>query len=223
MSCGSRGMISVPFQELTSVYDNFVWLAVLTTDMGLSQVISLGSPTAKPSDKINHFISFMKVLLEQGDPFSEMVLSCPKVRVALGSFLLVGIILSNAYKNTNVYNMIAPRGLLPFETIKELEQYNFTVYTRSMSIDHESTMWPAFSICDGVVVKSDVSMMRYCIKSEVRVAAEKYLGLVLMRGFEQFEYLDQHTLQLATKLVQSGVLDRAILSPVSKPVLPLFI
>lgn len=46
-------------------------------------------------------------------------------------FLLAGIILSNAYKNTNVYNMVIPRKTILYKEFAELVYGGFTLYTRS--------------------------------------------------------------------------------------------
>lgn len=46
----------------------------------------------------------------------------------------MGIVLSNAYKNDNVYNMILPRRSTPYKFFEELAKDNFSVYKRSHRI-----------------------------------------------------------------------------------------
>lgn len=52
----------------------------------------------------------------------------------------MSLILSNAYKNSNVYNLITPRKPVLYETFQEVMQVNLTVYSRAtkpfVSIDH---------------------------------------------------------------------------------------
>lgn len=99
ISCGERGFASIPFQELTNVFDKWIWLI-----LGLSMV-AITIPL-KFSVILPHWMSLLKVLLEQGDTFEEIVVNKKNVRIILALFLMMGVILSNAYKNSNVYNMI---------------------------------------------------------------------------------------------------------------------
>lgn len=76
-------------------------------------------------------ISVLKVFLEQGD----QTLGRGELRHVTALFILMGVILSNGYKNSNVYNMVAPRKALPYEYVRDLLRENFTLYTRLSSIE----------------------------------------------------------------------------------------
>lgn len=54
-------------------------------------------------------LSLLKVILEQRNPFTDSFTTYDRAKLQLGMFLLAGIVVSNAYKNSNVYNMILPR------------------------------------------------------------------------------------------------------------------
>lgn len=54
------------------------------------------------------------------------------LRLSIGLFLLVAIVINNAYKNTNVYNMIAPRNSTPYRFLHEILADKFDAYTRAM-------------------------------------------------------------------------------------------
>ncbi|CAL8135780.1 unnamed protein product [Orchesella dallaii] len=56
------------------------------------------------------------------------------VRLVVSCVMLVAIVLSNAYKNTNVYNMIVPREPLPYQRFEELTLNKFTIYSRIGSV-----------------------------------------------------------------------------------------
>lgn len=129
VSCGKRGMTAIPFRELMNVYDNWVWLLIATSAIALA--LSLTSS----SDIVTHFISTLKVLLEQGNPFLKQVVDNPRLRCTAGLFMLMGIILSNAYKNNNVYNMITVRKPIPYEYLEDLVEDNVVVYARHRLID----------------------------------------------------------------------------------------
>lgn len=76
----------------------------------------------------------MKVLLEQGNAFSDALTSRFQLRYIIGPYILVGIVLSNAYKNKNVYKMITPRTPVRYEKFGELVRDNFTVFTRTINV-----------------------------------------------------------------------------------------
>lgn len=129
VSCGKRGLAMIPFQELVNVYDMWIWLMILLTMITLSIFMRLFSEL-----KVSTFLGWMAtltILLEQG----HNALQGKRVRWATGMFLLMGIVISNAYRNSNVYNMIAPRRHIPYQFAKELIADNFTMLTRLHSAE----------------------------------------------------------------------------------------
>lgn len=73
--------------------------------------------------------SIMKCLLEQGDPF---VISAPTyrlLRVTLIGIFAACTVLSNAYKNDNIYRMVLPRTRLKYERLIQLRKENFTYFS----------------------------------------------------------------------------------------------
>lgn len=128
LSCGERGASSIPFKELINVLDTWTWIHILIVIVAI--VISLRSIPEKLRESRSHWLSPLKVLLEQGDPFSDSFVQHDRAKWLTGSFLLVGIVLSNAYKNSNVYNMMQPKDLIPYRFFEELIKDNFTIYTR---------------------------------------------------------------------------------------------
>lgn len=88
--------------------------------------ISLVTLTENKSQAVDS----LKVLLEQGNPYPESVANTERFRCTIGLLLLTGIILSNIYKNRNVYNMIAPRAPLDYKHFEELTRDNVIIYTR---------------------------------------------------------------------------------------------
>lgn len=128
ISCGERGLTSLPFEELTNVFDKWIWLSIFISM--ISVTIALSSQFETKTERWSKFMVSVKVLLEQGNPFQDSVTNDARMRWIAGFFLMMGIVLSNSYKNTNVHNMIAPRKPIPYEYFKELIQDNFSVFTR---------------------------------------------------------------------------------------------
>lgn len=146
VSCGGdRGTRLFPFLELFTVYDNYIWVLILISSFAIHWVITKIPKNTMYSYKQNeltlkYLLNTLKVLLEQGDPFPSSVASTLNLRYAIGSFLLVGIVLSNAYKSENVYNMITLRKEIPYERFHELVDNNFTIYSRSSFIYFDSDL-----------------------------------------------------------------------------------
>lgn len=74
------------------------------------------------------------VFQEQGDPFPEGELRGTTIRLVVAIVFTVAVILSNADKNTNAYNMIQPREPILHELLSQLIRDNFTILTRLTSI-----------------------------------------------------------------------------------------
>lgn len=93
-----------------------------------------GEPHFRHSNCFSFLLKYIhipiKVVVEQGDPFLSSVTKTGNLRYAVGSFLLVGIVISNAYKSENVYNIMTLRQPIPYEKFDELVENNFTIYTR---------------------------------------------------------------------------------------------
>lgn len=130
VSCGTRTISSLRFDELVNIFDQWVWLAIAVTIISLSVVLTMWMKYTTGGNLLNYFLSHSKVLLEQGDPYNEGLFGTTSLRCLIGSYLIAGIVLSNAYKNSNVYNLITPRKPLPFETFSELRTANFTIFSR---------------------------------------------------------------------------------------------
>lgn len=183
VSCGSRtGSKALPFSELLAPFDLATWLALLSSLVSMSVAI-LPNPRTHHKELVNKFISLLKVLLEQGDPFPRHIVLRRIIRVMSSCFLLIGIVLSNAYKNTNVYRMILPRSLVPFEYFRELVESNFTVYNTVTSIKKYKQM-PGVRSCTGLEL-SPRNDYNYCVSTAVDTVSG--MGRKIWKYFEMLE------------------------------------
>jgi len=148
VSCGKPGKGGLAFEQLTSIFDIATWVAVATSlvtmAMFLNWVVKIYSSEPAPSlfqgklktkltscvKVIPDLVLMSKVLFEQGGPISNSYLKCSNLRFALAPFLLMALILSNAYKNENVTKITLPLTLIPVNTFDKLVNYNFTLFTR---------------------------------------------------------------------------------------------
>lgn len=135
ITCHYKGHTGHVFTEFVSVYDKLVWSILAFSVVLVATSLKFVSGNNKSVAFANLIMSLLEVLLEQGDPFPNRVASSTRfrTRILLISFMLVGILLSNGYKNDNVYNMILPREELHYKNFEELTILNFSVYTDSRS------------------------------------------------------------------------------------------
>ncbi len=134
VSCGeANGLQAMTISELYDIFDKFVWiclgvstiLACIALDWTSRKTLSCACILAKSW----HFI---KALLEQGGPFPDN--TCRNSNPIIATAMFAAIVLSNAYKNTNVYNLILPREPTPFTDITELVKANFTIYSKPVFV-----------------------------------------------------------------------------------------
>lgn len=134
VGCGNKGLTAIPFQELRNAFQVATWVGICLT---LLVVPACAALLMKREGIWQIFIiSTLKVLLEQGNPFSSLVMSVNSVRFVTGLLLLMGVVLSNAYKNKNIYNMVTSRKTVPYKFLGELIHDNFKIFTRSSTVEY---------------------------------------------------------------------------------------
>lgn len=134
IGCGRQGMTSFPFNVLLNVYDAFVWIGIIAIISAVPFSIWL---IRTPTEVYIDAFSVLKILLEQGSPFSESLLCKIRYQILCSFPLLMGIVLSNAYKNNNIYNMVLPRAPILYNKFSELLRDNFKIYTRTAYVHLE--------------------------------------------------------------------------------------
>lgn len=137
ISCGRPPKTSLAFSELTNVFDIRVWLPII-----VSVIVSVFYRNAIVGNGKSSFeklakdtIAYYNVLMEQGSAFShnsEQSFSKIQLKLPCDMFLLGGIVLSNAYCNKNVYNMVKPLVPVPYEAFSQLIRDKFKIYTRNV-------------------------------------------------------------------------------------------
>ncbi len=74
------------------------------------------------------------MLVEQRDPFPESLTKSSKFRYIIAGTLLAGVVLSNAYKSTNVYNIVRPKYIVPYDRVDEILRDNLITYGRIIGL-----------------------------------------------------------------------------------------
>lgn len=115
------------FIEFVAVFEPLVWVSLFVT---LSCFIIFLKLTWK-TERLHLFINVIKLLLEQGDPFPPPFFRKSSCRIMFGTLGLSALVLSNGYKNDNVYRMITSRIPVTYDTLADLLQDGFKLYSRS--------------------------------------------------------------------------------------------
>lgn len=162
VSCGTTEMKRLGFYNLVSIFDLRTWICVGVTLLilaFLSSYVFADSKTVRQNKQISkadferltlqdigfisyinlYFIpsllSYIKAILEQGDPIVvPLYNSNTKLRWIFGCYLLVVIVLSSAYKNENITALTLPRGVIPPDTFDKLVKFNFSIFTRNSHV-----------------------------------------------------------------------------------------
>lgn len=123
-----RGFKGPPFEELLRTFDRTIWTLVLISSIFVACCLA-GIEAEKKNTFATTFLSCTKTLMEQCTPFVQKHTESDYPKPIIGTYLLVALVLSNGYKNRNVYKMIAKRDVMTFQRFTELVTDNFSVYT----------------------------------------------------------------------------------------------
>ncbi len=141
VSCGGdRGKKFISFWQLLKMYDNYVWLCIFISSISIALFIGTFSKQQLVRNNKQtglYLLKVVKILLLQVDPSFHKAITTETLRWAVGSFLLVGIVLSNAYKSEKVYKLMTMGKPIPYEKFQELLENNFTILTRSAYIYYD--------------------------------------------------------------------------------------
>ncbi|CAL8133341.1 unnamed protein product [Orchesella dallaii] len=140
VSCGAEPMETFAFMELLNVFDPFIWIWILLLLLIFMPIFLNFCEYADWIIKLNEnaevhfslkiFLQPIRLVLELGGAYTMKQENIPSLKPFFAGVLMATIVLSNAYKNDNVYNMIAPRKFIPYTQFEQLEAADFKVYTR---------------------------------------------------------------------------------------------
>jgi len=146
VSCGSAGKKQLAFEQLSSIFDTSIWTCIACSTILFTSFCCFVHYSKLQNSKVetttcwkllSHFILeyalTAKALCEQGDPISSKYIKLPCLRCAAGPYLLMLLVLTNAYKNKNIEEITLPRAPIPFDSFDALTQYSFKIYTRLIS------------------------------------------------------------------------------------------
>lgn len=103
VSCGLRGIQQYTILKFLSAFDNNVrkWIVAAIAIISVCSVCLLVKSWKFVSN--SGVWCMIKLLLEQGDPFPVTMIEMNRFRIIICATLLSGVVISNAFKSTNIY------------------------------------------------------------------------------------------------------------------------
>lgn len=136
ISCGERDLPLLPFHELTSVYDIYIWLLTMLSCLTVAVIPLLfhHSTVTSISSVLKNLDFVFRIVLGLDICVGKRFENMQAFRFILSAFMLAMLVLSNAYKSDNMYRIVLPRKLLPLETLEQLIKQRFTVLSELMGL-----------------------------------------------------------------------------------------
>lgn len=132
VSCGPHVYSKLAFYELHRAFDGYIWMFIIAS---FTSVILVTKHIRK---SLNMADFVLKAIFEQGNPLSNRLLKHNFTAIVGVVTMLVGTVVANAYKNTNMYHMVLPMAPLRRQYFEQLYHENFVIYTRFDTIAFSS-------------------------------------------------------------------------------------
>ncbi len=112
------------------MFDCWIWLLIVLTNIAiLIQIEFLPKAlSSRPGDVIGRYLDILNVFFEKQSSTIALLKNDQPFTAAIFLFM-TGVLLNNAYKNKNVYNMVTPRRIVPYEYFDQLPYSQ--VYSRA--------------------------------------------------------------------------------------------
>lgn len=136
LSCGTTFQNSAEFTGLISSFDIYCWQAIaivlfLCVPVFLSFLNCEYLSCNRVLLILDAELAVLANLLEQSTPYSSSLLNKKRMKLVVCGILLCVLVLSNAYKNDNMYEMISPKKFRPFLKFDQLLNANYSIFTEA--------------------------------------------------------------------------------------------
>lgn len=133
--CDDLGISQFNLSELVDVFHTSVWLLTMSVCLMAAYTHPrLRSYNRKDKNQQPLIYQVMKVILEQGNPYSDQVLKSTQERYLASCILFLGIVISNSYKSSNIYRMTRSRPLKLYENFDQILNDGFILLTRATTL-----------------------------------------------------------------------------------------
>lgn len=122
VTCMAGGHAALSLKELVSAFDWLVWLFIFLSTIATVVAVQYTKPSGESI--YNHIPLTYKVLLAQ--PINEDRINS---KLILGCWILIAVVLSNAYQGENVCKLTAPLALLKIDSFEKIIEMKFAVFS----------------------------------------------------------------------------------------------
>jgi len=142
VSCGKPSKSPVNFAVYVSPFDLSTWVLLLTVNFILSVIITVH----KRGSVSEGLLRGLVILVEQGDSAVANIKRKPFLYWICGPWILITLIMTNAYKGENITKLLAPYKSIPYENLSQLVNHNFKFLTETTTIRHPHEMHASLTL-----------------------------------------------------------------------------
>jgi len=133
ITCDVLKIWSLSLEGYLSAFDEKIWttliLLIFLSASGL-KISEMCENTTHLKHNISKIFAPVTFLFEQSTNVPKKI-SC---RLIIITWLFIGVVLSNSYKGQNITDLSSPLPSIPIKYFEELNQLNFTIYSRPMRL-----------------------------------------------------------------------------------------
>lgn len=126
----ARSFSSMSFELLYNVFDIFIWIGIFCIVIFISIWMHICKARSNRSCIIQDIRDVTAVLVEQCNVFSSYTFNVGH-NLVICVYLLIAVVISNAYKSNNITSLISSRKLISFDTFDQILNNNFTIYNKA--------------------------------------------------------------------------------------------
>lgn len=219
ISCGDTYTGKKPLHStLLESFDFYCWAAILVvfnilmpfvwSTLAISQTNLLSINMRIYSDIIGFVF---KNLVEQSTPYPTKILAGLRLKVLAACTLFCALVLSNAYKNDNMYELIAPKKFEALQHFEQLLTFNYSIYAEpyQMYITRDCTVnYSAFQQClDSGLTSDQHTIVHKNVLTRSRLEVYSYLDAYVANFGNGFLKLPQ---KIANVYTNSALLIDAV-------------
>lgn len=138
VTCGSAELALPVFEELLSSFDKYTWLLILLSVSSFFLMSLANLPCYSIKHALENLLDIFAILVEKPS-FTITKFKETHPATAIIFCAAMGVVISNGYRNTNVYKMAQPRIRHPLDYLSQLIERNYNIYSPALQISVNNT------------------------------------------------------------------------------------
>lgn len=138
ITCGTSDKDRPMFEELLLAFDQCTWQLLLFSIFCFFLLTLISLPCYSTTNALERILDVFAILLEKPSPIITK-LKQKHPFMAMLFCTTMGLVMSNGYRNTNVYNLSQPRPRQPLSYLFQLLEKTYSVYSRAFQLTFDSS------------------------------------------------------------------------------------